>query len=154
MKIFLTKKEGKATLWTVIFIALIPLLLIGGAFALYYFKGGKKLSTKDIAAAEKIIGLNFNRKERKMMLDNLKRNLSSYKELRKVPYQNHVPLALLFNPVVTGMSFEKEQKPFTFSFDSSIQIPENFEDLAFYPVTKLAPLIKSRKITSSRSCKG
>ena len=81
MKIFLTKKEGKATLWTVIFIALIPLLLIGRAFALYYFKGGEKLSTKANAAAEKIIGLNFNRKERKMMLDNLKRNLSSPKEL-------------------------------------------------------------------------
>ncbi|GAI43287.1 unnamed protein product, partial [marine sediment metagenome] len=32
---------------------------------------------------------------------------------------------------------------------SGIQVPSNFEDLAFYPVTELAQLIKSRKITST-----
>ena len=84
-------KAGSARIWIFIFIFLIGLLVIGGAFALYYFKGGKKITTKDIKAAEKIIGLNFTRKERKMMLDNLKDNLSRYKELRKVNIQNQVP---------------------------------------------------------------
>lgn len=141
-------KAGSARIWIFIFIFLIGLLVIGGAFALYYFKGGKKITTEDIKAAEKIIGLNFTRKERKMMLDNLKDNLSRYKELRKVNIQNQVPPSILFNPVVPGMSLEKEQKPFTYSAYAEIQMPDNFEDIAFYPVTALAQLIKSRKVTS------
>lgn len=137
-------------IWAFISIFLIFLLIIGGAFTLYYLKGGKKLSTKDIADAEKIIGLNFTQKERKMMLDNLKRNLSSYKGLIKIDLQNYVPPALQFNPVVPGMSFEKEQKSIIFSADLDIQVPENFEDLAFFPVTALSQLIKTRKITSTK----
>lgn len=142
--------RGSARIWAFISIFLIFLLIIGGAFTLYYLKGGKKLSTKDIADAEKIIGLNFTQKERKMMLDNLKRNLSSYKGLIKIDLQNYVPPALQFNPVVPGMSFEKEQKPIIFSADPDIQVPENFEDLAFFPVTALSQLIKTRKITSTK----
>ena len=142
--------RGSARIWAFISIFLIFLLIIGGAFTLYYLKGGKKLSTKDIADAEKIIGLNFTQKERKMMLDNLKRNLSSYKGLTKIDLQNYVPPALQFNPVVPGMSFEKEQKSIIFSADPDIQVPENFEDLAFFPVTALSQLIKTRKITSTK----
>ena len=142
--------RGSARIWTFISIFLIFLLIIGGAFTLYYVKGGKKISTKDIENVEKIIGLNFTQKERKMMLDNLKRNLSSYKGLRKIDIQNHVPPALQFNPVVPGMNFEKEQKPIIFSADLDIQVPENFEDLAFFPVTALSQLIKARKITSTK----
>jgi len=142
--------RGSARIWAFISIFLIFLLIIGGAFTLYYLKGGKKLSTKDIADAEKIIGLSFTQKERKMMLDNLKRNLSSYKGLTKIDLQNYVPPALQFNPVVPGMSFEKEQKSIIFSADPDIQVPENFEDLAFFPVTALSQLIKTRKITSTK----
>jgi len=154
MKKFSKNKAGSARIWIFIFIFLIGLLVIGGAFALYYFKGGKKITTKDIKSAEKIIGLNFTRKERKMMLDNLKDNLSRYKELRKVNIQNQVPPSIFFNPVVPGMSFEKEQKPFTYSAYAEIQMPDNFEDIAFYPVTALAQLIKSRKVTDEEIAAG
>jgi len=78
VKKFIIKRKGKAMICSILSIALIPILLIGGAFALYYLKGMKNISAKDIADAEKIIGLNFTQKEGKMMLDNLKRNLSNY----------------------------------------------------------------------------
>ena len=123
-------------------------LIFGGAFALYYFKGAKKITTKDIQSAEKIVGLRFSGKERKLMLENLRRNIRSYEQIREVILENHVPPSIQFNPVLPDMIIDKEPVPFTFSADPEIQVPENLQDLAFYPVTALAQLIRSRKITS------
>jgi Asp-tRNA(Asn)/Glu-tRNA(Gln) amidotransferase A subunit family amidase len=146
------KKKGSSAILAFIVIASVFLLIIGGAFVLYHIKG-KKIATKDIAAAEKVIGLEFTSKERKMMLDNVRRNVSRYEELRKISLQNSVAPALLFNPVIPGVHLEKDRKPFKMSETSGVQVPSNFEDLAFYPVTELAQLIKSRKITSTELTK-
>jgi len=142
------KKKGSSAVLAFIVIASVFLLIIGGAFVLYHIKG-KRITTKDIAASEKVIGLEFTSKERKMMLDNVRRNLSRFKELRRVSLQNSVPPALLFNPATPGMDLLKDRKPVKMPEASGIQVPSNFEDLAFYPVTELAQLIKSRKITST-----
>ena len=123
-------------------------MIFGGAFALYYFKGAKKVTTKDIQSAEKIVGLRFSGKERKLMLENLRRNIRSYEQIREVMLENHVPPSIQFNPVLPDMIIDKEPIPFTFSANPEIQVPENLQDLAFYPVTDLAQLIRSRKITS------
>jgi Asp-tRNA(Asn)/Glu-tRNA(Gln) amidotransferase A subunit family amidase len=145
----LRKKKGFSTVMGYIVIASVFLLVIGGAFVLHHFKG-KRITTKDIASVEKVIGLKFTSKERKMMLDGARRNRSKFEELRKVSVQNSVPPALLFNPVIPGMNIEKDRKPLRISKASGIQVPSNFEDLAFYPITELAQLIKSRKITSTQ----
>lgn len=143
-------KKGTAITWIIFTLFLAFLLIIGGGFAIYFFKERKKITIKDIKAAEEIIGLDFTQKERKMMLDNLRRNRSNYKELRKISLQNHVTPSLLFNPLLPGMCLEKEQKPFHFSEKLDVTIPDNFEDLAFYPFTALAQLIKTQKITSAQ----
>lgn len=148
----LVKKKGSSAILAFIVIASVFLLIIGGAFVLYHIKG-KRITTKDIAAAEKIIGLEFTSKERKMMLDNVRRNLSRFEGLRKISLQNSVPPALLFNPVIPGMHLEKDRKPFKMPEASGFQVPSNFEDLAFYSITELAQLIKSRKITSTELTK-
>lgn len=153
MEKFSVKKVNKSTVCFILVITIIPSLIIGGAFILYYLKGKKAITTKDISDAEKIIGLNFTQKERKMMLDNLERNLSRYKETRKISLQNQIPPALSFNPIVPGMSLYKEQKTPIFSVESTAELPAHLEDLAFYPVTKLAPLIRSKKISSTQLTK-
>jgi Asp-tRNA(Asn)/Glu-tRNA(Gln) amidotransferase A subunit family amidase len=143
------KKNGFSAIWIYFLMVSVFLFIIGGAFALYFFKEGKRITQKKIEATEKIIGLHFTSKERKMMLENLKRNISNYKELRKVPLENHVPPALLFNPIVPGMSFEKKSRTILPMEDQKIEMPEDIEDLAFYPVTALSQLIKSRRVTST-----
>ncbi|NIM59742.1 MAG: amidase [Candidatus Aminicenantes bacterium] len=148
----LRKKKGSSAILAFIVIASVFLLIIGGAFVLYHIKA-KRITTKDIAAAEKVIGLDFTSKERRMMLDNVRRNASRYERLRKISIQNSVPPALFFNPVIPGVHLEKDRKPFKMPEDSGVQVPSNFEDLAFYPVSELAQLIKSRKITSTELTK-
>jgi len=142
------KSKGSAPIWTFILLFLIVVILFGGAFALYHFKGGKNITIKDIKAYEKIIGLEFSQKERKMMLNSLQRSPSRYQDLRKIEIPNSIPPALLFNPLVPGFKVDKERKPFLYTEDETISVPGNIEDLAFYPVTALANLIKTQKISS------
>jgi len=146
----LRKKNGFSKILIYVSFASLFLLVFGGAFGLYYFKGVKRITSSDLAAAEKIIGLRFTPKERRLMLDNLKKNVSHYKELRKVPLSNAIHPALCFNPSLSTMKPEKQAKmPLAFK-DTDIQMPQNFEDIAFYPLTSLASLIKSRKLTSTQ----
>ncbi len=142
------RSKGSAAIWIFIFLFLVAVLFFGGAFALYHFKGGKNITIKDIKAYEKIIGLEFSKDERKMILNGFQRSPDRYKELRKIEIPNSIPPAILFNPLVPGYKVEKERKPFRYTAEKSITVPENFEDLAFYPVTALAQLIKSKKISS------
>jgi Asp-tRNA(Asn)/Glu-tRNA(Gln) amidotransferase A subunit family amidase len=84
-----------------------------------------------------------------MMLDNLKRNVSRYKELRKVFLSNAIHPALYFSPALSATNPEKQAKMSLAFRNSDIQLPQNFEDIAFYPLTSLASLIRSRKLTST-----
>jgi Asp-tRNA(Asn)/Glu-tRNA(Gln) amidotransferase A subunit family amidase len=142
------EQRGIAKIGILLLILSVAFLIFGGAFALYYFKGAKTVTSRDIESAEKILGLKFTGKERKMMLQRLRRNLSSYEEMRGILLENHVPPAIQFNPVLPGMSLRKESSSFSVSTDQEIQVPEDREDLAFYPVTALSQLLRSRQITS------
>ncbi len=142
------KPQSKA--WASIVMILCLVVLLGGAFSLYFLKGGKRITTRDVEAAEKLIGLKFTQKERRMMQDNLKRNRSSYQELRKVSLPNHVPPALLFNPAVPGMSLANKERTSSAPENRVVKMPENIEDLAFYPAADLSQLIRERRITSTQ----
>ncbi len=144
----LKRVQGKISVLYLIIIFLLTLLIFGGALILYFVKGGSRITTQDIVSAEKIIGLDFTQKERRMMRDNLVRNRRSYEQLRTVSLKSQVPPALLFNPVMPSQSIEREPRPFVFIPETDVQMPEFFEDLAFYPVTALAELIRTQKITS------
>jgi Asp-tRNA(Asn)/Glu-tRNA(Gln) amidotransferase A subunit family amidase len=140
------KRKGSAAL-AVILAGAIILLVIGGAFALYYFKG-RQISTKDVEDADKLIGLRLTSKERRLMLKDLRENLQSYQEIRKVSLSNDVSPALYFNPAVPGMAFSRERKPAIFSEGPEIARPQSQEELAFLPVTALSQLMRTRKTTS------
>jgi Asp-tRNA(Asn)/Glu-tRNA(Gln) amidotransferase A subunit family amidase len=144
------KVRSHSKAWASTILGLCLVVLFGGAFVLYFLKGGKRITTRDIEATEKIIGLKFTQKERKMMQDNLRRNRSSFEELRKVSLQNYVPPALLFNPAVSGLRSAKKERAGSAPEKRVVEMPENIEDLAFYPVTTLSQLIKERRITSTQ----
>jgi Asp-tRNA(Asn)/Glu-tRNA(Gln) amidotransferase A subunit family amidase len=126
-------------------------LVVGGALFLYLTKG-KTITTHDIAAAEKLNGLHLTRQERKMMLRNLKENLASYQTMRQVSLPNSVPPALHFSPLLPGMTIHADRAEAAtapFSDSPAVKRPADLEELAFYPVTDLARLIRSRKVTST-----
>jgi Asp-tRNA(Asn)/Glu-tRNA(Gln) amidotransferase A subunit family amidase len=142
--------------WPLIISFLTVLLIIGGAFALYLTKG-KKVQVQDISRLEKIIDLHFTAKERKLMLEDLRGHARTYRQLRQVVLANEIPPALQFNPLTAKEpEVESEAAPATTSSWSwpldenfPLERPENLEDLAFYPVTALAELIRTKKVTST-----
>ncbi|MFC2158030.1 amidase [Acidobacteriota bacterium] len=140
--------RGASSIWSILVITLSFILVFGGAFALYHFKG-RKLSTQHISAAEKIYGLEFTEAERKMILQGLRRRTQAYRTLRKITIDNHIPPALHFSPITPGMTFDTESRPYIFQEDPDIQRPEADAEVAFLSVTQLASLIKTKKITST-----
>lgn len=142
------RPSGQINLMTIGLI-LCLLLVIGGAFALYHFKG-RVLTVQDIAAASKISGLDFTCKEQKMMLGDLRSNLAKFRGMREIALDNGVALALTFNPLPADFDLApfRENTAFIHDEPEEVKLPENLEDLAFYPVTDLAWLIKNRRIGS------
>jgi len=130
-------------------LVLCVFLVIGGAFLLYHTRG-RHLTVQDIASASKISGLRFTLKERQMMLDDLEQNLENFKKMREISLENSVSPALLFNPLPSGYDLSAIRKTQVFVYDEpeEVRVPDNLEDLAFYPVTDLAWLIKNRRISS------
>lgn len=113
----------------------------------------KKLENENITIdivkkAEKIIGLEFTQAEADSMLVELNDTRKSFEEIRKVELKNEVAPALVFNPLPTGFEFEKGTSSFKASNISTISLPKDKNDLAFYSVRQLAALIQSKKITS------
>ncbi|MBN1273114.1 MAG: amidase [Candidatus Aminicenantes bacterium] len=133
----------------IILVVSLVILFIGGAFFLDFLGKKGKFSLTDITRAEKISGLKFTRKEKKMMQDNLRSNLEDYEEIRKISLPNGIPPALHFYPLPSlykPASAERNPTPVRESWN--IPLSDSPESLAFAPVTKLAFLMKSRKITS------
>jgi Asp-tRNA(Asn)/Glu-tRNA(Gln) amidotransferase A subunit family amidase len=82
------------------------------------------------------------------MLVELADTRKNFEELRKIELNNEVAPALLFNPLPIGFEIEKGTSSFKSSEISTLNIPKNIDDLAYYSVRQLAALIRSRKISS------
>ncbi|MBX2961147.1 MAG: amidase [Cyclobacteriaceae bacterium] len=101
------------------------------------------------ASIEPFYDLSFTQPER----DSLLQGLSDYQRfiqiIHKHTLENQVPMSLWFDPVPTGFKKELIQKPIDWGLPKEVKLPDNREELVFYPVYKLAVLIKSKKITST-----
>jgi len=102
-----------------------------------------------VAGAARIAGLDFDEDELEAIADDVNRLSENFKGLRALDIPNGLAPALQFNPVLPGMTFENEQRPFKVSEALTRGVPADLEDLAFWPVTDLAPLLRQRKITST-----
>lgn len=107
----------------------------------------KEMTPGDVAAAEKIIGLNFTATERDSLLDGLNDYLSQYEELHSIYLPNSVAFPLHYNPYPAGMNLPKGRDKFDFN-DTQTDRPDNMEKCAFMTVPQLAYLMRTQQITS------
>jgi Asp-tRNA(Asn)/Glu-tRNA(Gln) amidotransferase A subunit family amidase len=106
------------------------------------------IKKENVTASEKLIGLEFSDTERDSMLDDLNDNLESYQKLRGLSINNGIPPALNFNPVPVDWTYSKKKNQLKLSPPVNVEVPDDFEDLAFYSVRDLGVLISTGKITS------
>lgn len=94
--------------------------------------------------------LNFTNSERDSLFKNLQDFQKMYEALHKVQLNNAVPMSMVFDPTPAGFTIDTKQLPIDWGLPKAVRLPDNPTDLAFYPVYKLAVLLKARKVTSTQ----
>jgi len=121
-------------------IILITILVLAGC-------AKKEMTLDDVAAAEKVVGLDFTAAERDSLLDGVKEHLSQYEELRSINLPNHLGYPLFYNPYPAGMNLPRGRDKYDFNDVLTVR-PKNIEQCAFMTVPQLAHLIRTKQVTS------
>jgi Asp-tRNA(Asn)/Glu-tRNA(Gln) amidotransferase A subunit family amidase len=148
------------------FVTQLTALGLGGAFvdALWVrAQEQARITTAMVKEAEVVSGLEFTDEEREQMVAGLNENLESYEAIREVPVPNQVPPAIRFDPRLPhvrlpgegGGPAEDGATEVTGRFDG-IRIPHpgivgrptDLKDVAFWPVVRLAELIRTGEVTA------
>jgi Asp-tRNA(Asn)/Glu-tRNA(Gln) amidotransferase A subunit family amidase len=86
--------------------------------------------------------------QKKMMLESLADQRSSYAAIRALKLPNSVAPAFVFDPLPPGAKVNREKQSPRWSKASAIAVGANLEELAFASVRELAELLRTKKITS------
>jgi Asp-tRNA(Asn)/Glu-tRNA(Gln) amidotransferase A subunit family amidase len=108
--------------------------------------------TKDqIQAALKLLGLEFQDGELDLMLRRVNQSLGTYESLRAVEIGYDVEPSFTFIPGLPGRKpIPGPQRFSTTITRAAVKAPTDLEEVAFWPVTKLAPLIRRRAVSSTQ----
>jgi Asp-tRNA(Asn)/Glu-tRNA(Gln) amidotransferase A subunit family amidase len=101
-----------------------------------------------VAEASALAGLAFTDDEQQGMVATLNRILGSVDELHRAPADNEVPSPLHFDPRVPGEAVEVRTRPFLPSTPPRLQRPATLDELAYWPITHLADLVRRREVTA------
>ncbi len=128
-----------------------PLLVVSILFLFLFSCSSNKQSftKRDVKKAEKLIGLDFSKRDIDTLYPYLKRNRSGFDSLRKYPLENDVFPAVRFDPVPLGFEMPEQLNGNDWTIPANVEIPERYDDLAFFTIPQLASLIKYKKITST-----
>ena len=105
------------------------------------------ITPDQIAAAESLLGIDFSPAQRQQMLEIVSGRLEHYQSLRAADLDNGLAPALRFS-VDSAPPPAPVPRSCAISPQPPATRPDNLEDAAFYPVTRLAELIRTRQVSS------
>ena len=110
-----------------------------------------RVTKEQVAAALKLLGLEFTEKQIEMMLPGVNRALAGYDSLRKADVPLDTEPAFAFHPGLPGRAPDRGPARFspTVRRRPSGKNWKSVEDLAFLPVTELALLVRARQVSST-----
>jgi len=101
-----------------------------------------------IRDASALSGLELTEDEAEALVEGVNRNLQGYSELREYKLENGVAPPIHFSTIVPGMQIDMVERPFRMSSYTDLERPNDLEEVAFWPLAKLAELVRSRKVSS------
>jgi Asp-tRNA(Asn)/Glu-tRNA(Gln) amidotransferase A subunit family amidase len=108
----------------------------------------QRVSKDQLAAALKLVGLEFTGPEMEMMLPGVNRALNGYEKLREADVPLDTEPAFTFRPGLPGRAPAAGRARFQpLARKANGRAPAG-EDLAFLPVTEMAALVRARRISS------
>ncbi len=111
------------------------------------FSQSKTDSIELIRQFARFLDLDFTQSETDSMLSSLKFRKTALQRLHQLPLPNSLPYPFAFRPATTSKPSEPQTSP-SWNIPANIAMPARIDDLAFYSVTDLASLIRSKKISS------
>ena len=108
------------------------------------------LEPEDLAAAERLAGLEFSADERMLALKSLPLHLAAYARRRPVDLPNGLAPATGFDPRLPGQRFDTKPRPLVRSSSDPGPLPDRELEIAHAPVAKLSRWLESGAITSRR----
>ena len=113
-------------------------------------EAGGEITKESITAAEEIAGVSFTDDQRQMMLRSLQQMRQGIDALHKVPLDNTVAPAIVFDPLPPGAVLPtKKAEPMLRAHVPVMARPSSLEDLAFHTVAELSTLVRTRKVKSA-----
>ncbi|HET9371978.1 MAG TPA: amidase [Vicinamibacterales bacterium] len=117
-------------------------------------QNGGVITAQTVDCAEQISGLEFHSDEEAAIARTLNQHLGTYQQLRDVAIPAETPPALSFHPALPGDEPKGPATPgktlrYTKPGPRAVTRPANLEEVAFWPVTKLAALIERKLVTST-----
>jgi Asp-tRNA(Asn)/Glu-tRNA(Gln) amidotransferase A subunit family amidase len=134
------------------FLAAIP-AAVAGSFAVPNAarqQAPTRVDPATLDCAEKVFGVDFTEAEEQQAAAGVGRNLSSFEQLRQLNIPLDTEPAVTFHPYLPG---KKPKGPATPGATMKVTLappaarPSSIEDLAFLPITSLAPLIQHRDVS-------
>jgi Asp-tRNA(Asn)/Glu-tRNA(Gln) amidotransferase A subunit family amidase len=123
-------------------------LLPGVLWAQMQRAGTEQVTVEMLRNAAAMAGLTFSEDDEKTVLESVNNSRSRMMELRAITIPNDVSPPFHFSPLVPGMTVNRTVMPFRMS-TPSVKRPADLEEVAFWPVVKLAQLIRTRQVTST-----
>lgn len=114
-----------------------------------------EITEEVIERAERLIGLQFTPEQRAQLLENqvffqnLADRRDSYERLRTVELDQSVFPALPFDPGPPSWTLPSEDIAPVWSDPGRVERPANLESLAYWPLGRLAELIRTRQVSST-----
>ena len=114
-----------------------------------------KIDRLRLDAAESIFGVDFTEAEEQMALNTVNRNLDSFEQLRKLNIPLDTEPAVTFRPYLPGKKPTGRATPGAKVRFTRTTAPDGLtpDQIAFLPVTALAVMIETKKITSTELTK-
>jgi len=133
-------------------IGLSGTLLPGVLWAELQQDGAQQVTPEMLKGALAISGLSFSEADQRSMLQAVNGSLARYEEIRNLHIPNNVAPPFYFSALTPGMKVNRTREPLRFS-TPVVKRPANLEDVAFWPITQLAQLLKTRQVTSTELTK-
>lgn len=96
-----------------------------------------------------LFDLNFTEAEADSLQGNILFYKAIYNRMHKELPKNDLAFPFAFHPAPYGFAVPVNQEKMVWDIPANVSLPANKTDLAFYSVTQLASLIKSKKISST-----
>jgi Asp-tRNA(Asn)/Glu-tRNA(Gln) amidotransferase A subunit family amidase len=122
-------------------------LLVAIVMVLVGCRSTGPFSKSDVKGAQKVAGLTFTDQEIETLQGNLRRNLTSYLELREHPLDNAIAPALWFEPRPAGFVMPAGGDKIALQLPSSVERPADGA-FAYMTVAELAALLRQGDTTS------